>query len=696
MNGTSTEQFLPDLQSIRSDADYLKHLRKCLWDCEYSISQGVEAIPALEQEIREIEDAREASSAALATLLSSLERVSALATIGPQNRFLQSHIPPPTARSSASYTLAEFTAYHSTIPTKLDDLRQSLETARVAVHSGGAHHKRLQKVIKTTVDALKAKYELVHPIHRLPRTLLTRIFALVVSEEYAAADYSIAVGREVRLLISPTRLSTVCHYWRETCYATESLWNRIFVTTHSPPSPFRPTEEGKPAFVIAVDGNDSPQGGGGSLVTRHIQSLASLTSILELTYGGSAFESVQECLVMLPCLKRLCLTYAKWKSDPVIIALPGTLHNLTYLSCIDAYPSFSSTLAALETLEIIVRPKGREKPPPLDYLLAKAPNLKSLLLFRTPDLELGSEIEHYSLTSIKGTIGPIADALRDGRLSLPKLSSLELYITNWSVLREWEELFPPGSWTSQIVNLRLEFANRVARSECPDAVHKMLAPFSSLRSLLIVSEDRPQLFLSASRQVFLPKLTHIKVENCACDGVALLNKVKEYNNREDVLSGEVSRLTHVELINCPNITVGVMKQLRTLNDVKHAVSDQARKHEEFLSPSAMPPQPPSPLSLVVSKALSQAPQPLIAERYVLGEETPQREVSVQGDATALSETPPPVSLRLETPPQSELGRPEDEGQVPEVPPTSPRPHQKIPLKSPHTPAQAKRWSDMIL
>jgi hypothetical protein len=90
----------------------------------------------------------------------------------------------------------------------------------------------------------------------------------------------------------------------------------------------------------------------------------------------------------------------------------------------------------------------------------------------------------------------------------------------------------------------------------------MFAPFPSLKSLSIVREDRPELLLSASRRALMSRLTHIKVENSGCYGVALLNHVKEYNDRQEVLSGEVSRLTHVELFNCPNVAAGVMKQLR--------------------------------------------------------------------------------------------------------------------------------------
>jgi hypothetical protein len=97
----------------------------------------------------------------------------------------------------------------------------------------------------------------------------------------------------------------------------------------------------------------------------------------------------------------------------------------------------------------------------------------------------------------------------------------------------------------------------------------MFAPFPSLESLSIVREDRPELLLWRPRGGRgVSKLTHIKVENSACYGVALLNRVKEYNDREEVLSGEVSRLTHVELFNCPNVAVGVMTQLRMLRMLK--------------------------------------------------------------------------------------------------------------------------------
>jgi hypothetical protein len=703
------QQFLPEFQSIRSDAEYMKYLRRCILDVEQRKYQAAEAIPALEREIQEVEESRKASSAALATLRSTLGRVSALVVISPQNEFVQGHLPPPIARSSASHTLAEFTAYHSTISEKLNSLRRSLETARVAAHSSGAHHKRLQNAFDATAKAIEAKYKLVHPIHRLPYFLLTRIFALVVSEEYTAAASTITLGREALPLVSPNSLSLVCHHWRGLAYSTESLWNRVLVTAQSPPSPFRTTEAEKPSFVLAVEGNTSPQENKGSLIARHIESLASRTSIRELTYSGEAFKLVQECILTLPHLTRLSLTYTKSKSDPVIIALSGSLESLTYLSCIGAYPSFTSTLPALETLEMIVRHKGEEKPPPLDSLLAKAPNLKSLMLFRTPDLEVGTDVEHRSLTSIKVDVEPLADALREGRLSLPNLSSLDLYITSWDILLRCEKIFAPGCWTSQILTLRLEFPNRLARSEDPEGLHKLLAPFSSLQSLLIIGEDRPELLLSASRQALIPKLSHIKVENSACDGVALLTEVKAYNNRQEALGGEPGRLTHVELVNCPNVVAGVMKQLRMLTGVEHPVPCKGQKQEGSVPLSAGPPRAPTPLSGVVPEGPPRAPRPVEANIRLNDKKNPPQELPVRDDVTGCSSPQHPTSLQLETSVSPVRERPNAAVQVPEVPRTPqatppnvllprlpPRPQRSQPER-PDTPTRKqKQWSGFVL
>ena len=679
MKDTVKGHFLPELQSIKSDIEYLKHLRKRLWDVENRISQAVEAIPVLEKEILEVEESRKVSSAALATLLSTSERVSALTAVGTRNQFVQSHLPPPSSRSTTSSTLAELITYHSAIPEKLDSLRKSLETARSVVHSGDDDHKRLRHILYTTIAAIKAKYEIVHPIHRLSRELLTRIFALVVSEEYAAAALAITSGKEVNPLVSPTSLSLVCYHWREIAYSAESLWNRILVTAHSPPAPFRTTKTTKPAFVLALEENDSLYGDGGGLIARHVASLASRTSICELTYRGSAFEAVRECVGILPHLKRLSLTYARSKSDPIVISLPGTLEGLAYLSCTHAYPSFVSTLAALETLAISVRSGGAEKPPPLDGLLARAPKLKTLLLSRTPDLVVGSDIEHYSLTSIKAHVSafrPLASALREGRLVLPNFTSLELHnISREGIFLEWEEMLAPGSWTSQIVNLRLVFASRAAWSEGPDGVHKLFAPFPSLKSLSIVREDRPELLLSASRRASMSKLMHIKVENSACYGVALLNHVTLYNDRQEVLGGEVSRLTGVELFNCPNVSAEVMKQLRLIRDFEHPGLSQVRENEELAHPSAVPPlplRPPSPLPIVVPEGLQQSPRRVGAEANAPGGKTSLQEVAVRGDAIgelavfAIPAPPEPLQLETSVPrDQDEIKCPE--GLVPEMP-----------------------------
>ena len=621
MNNPSAEQFLPDLHSIKGDVQYLRHLRKRLRSVENRISQASQAIPALEKEIHE---SRRLSSAATAP--------------GTSNR------------------VAPYTAYHSTVPAKLDRLCKSLETARREVDSGRAQHKSLQRVINATIKAVKAKYELVHPIHRLPRTILTRIFSLVVCEEYAAADHRSNIGKKVRPLVSPIYLSLVCHYWRDIAYTAESLWNRILIIPEQPPTPFRATGTGQLAFVLAVGGNTSPRGDEGNIIARQIQSLAFQGTVNEFAYSGGVSASVRECLVLLPNLKRLSLTCTKSKSDPVIIPLPGILEKLIDLSCFNAYPSFTSTLSSLETLAISVCSGGTEKPPRLDRLLAKAPNLKSLLLARTPYLEVGSDIEHHSITSLKthpSAFRPLANALRESRLSLPNLSSLELHDTSMEViLFKWEEMFAEGTWTSRITNLRLVCLTRAASSVRRDISHEIFAPFPSLRSLSVVREDRPELLLSASRRALMSKLTHIKVEKSACDGDALLNEVKLYNDRREVLCGELSRLTHIELFNCPNVAAGVMKQLRLLRDVEQPVLPRVRKHENFAQPPAvpcLPPSPPTPSPRVVQETLPQVLQPVGAEECVLDEKSPPEEVLVQDEAPPYSELAPPTPQHFETP-----------------------------------------------
>ena len=622
MNNPSADQFLPDLHSIKGDVQYLRHLRKRLRSVENCTSQAAQTIPVLEKEIQE---SRRVSSAATAP--------------------------------GTSYTAAQYIAYHPTIPAKFDSLCKSLETARREVDSGRAQHKSLQRVINITMKAVKAKYELVHPIHRLPRTILTRIFSLVVCEEYAVVDYRGNIGKKVRPLVSPRYLSLVCHYWRDIAYTAESLWNRILIIPKEPLTLLRATGTGQSVSVLAVEGNNSPQGDEGSLIARQIRSLTfQQVTVNEFAYSGGASASVRECLGMLPNLKRLSLTCSKSKSNPAIIPLPGTLETLIDLSCFDAYPSFTSTLSSLEALAISVCSGGTEKPPRLDRLLAKAPNLKSLLLARTPYLEVGSDIEHHSITSIKthpSAFGPFANALRESRLSFPSLSSLELLDTSLEViLFKWEEMFAEGTWTSRITNLRLVCLTRApssVRRDIPDAV---FTPFPSLKTLSVVREDRPELLLSASRRALMSKLTRIKVEKSACDGDALLNEVKLYNDRQEVLCGEVSRLTHIELFNCPNVAAGVMKQLRLFRGAEQTMFPRVRKDEKFAQPPVVPclaPSPPTPSPRVVQEYLTQALQPVGAEGCSLDEKSSPEEVLVQDAAPVYSELAPPGPQHLEAP-----------------------------------------------
>jgi len=182
-------------------------------------------------------------------------------------------------------------------------LRKSLEIVWSIVHSGGGNHKRLHHILNITIVAIIAKYELIHPIHQLPCGLLTRIFVLVVSEEYAATAFGIASRKEVYPLVSPTCLSLVCYHWRDIAYSAEPLWDWVLVTTHSPPAPFHATDPEKLTFILALEGNRSPHGDEGSLVACHIVSLAPRMSICELNYSGSAFESMRECLVVMSHLK---------------------------------------------------------------------------------------------------------------------------------------------------------------------------------------------------------------------------------------------------------------------------------------------------------------------------------------------------------------------------------------------------------
>jgi hypothetical protein len=274
--------------------------------------------------------------------------------------------------------------------------------------------------------------------------------------------------------------------------------------------------------------------------------------------------------------------------------------------------------------------------------------------------------------------GPLASALREGRPFLPNFSSLELHnISREGILLKWEEMLAPGSWTSQIVTVRLVFANHAALSEGPNGVHKLFAPFPSLTSLSVVREDRPELLLSASRRASVSKLVHIKVENSACYGVALLSHVTLYNDREEVLRGEVSRLTNVELFNCPNVTVGVIKQLRLLRNVEQLVLHHVGKDEEPAPLSEvppLPPHPPPPTLVLATEGLRQGPQPVGAEGHAVGEKSSMEEVPVQdatiGELPVPAEPAPPELPQSETPAravQDEIAPPEEVVLVPETP-----------------------------
>jgi len=159
----------------------------------------------------------------------------------------------------------------------------------------------------------------------------------------------------------------------------------------------------------------------------------------------------------------------------------------------------------------------------------------------------------------------------------------------------------------------------------------------------------------------MTKLMHIKVENSACYGVALLNHVAQYNDRQEVLSGDVSRHTGVELFNCPNIVVEVMKQLRLFRGVEHTMLHQVQKHEELAVPPAVPPLPPHspcPTPVVVPEDLQQDPQLVGAEGHALGEKT-----SLWEQDDAISELSTPTELAPPEPPQLDTSVPQVQDDV---------------------------------
>ena len=117
-------------------------------------------------------------------------------------------------------------------------------------------------------------------------------------------------------------------------------------------------------------------------------------------------------------------------------------------------------------------------------------------------------------------------------------------------------------------------------------------------------DRRPEILLSESRRASIFKLMHIKVENSACYDLALLNHVVQYNDRQEVLNSEGSRLTNMELFNCPDVAVGVMKQLRLLKCVEEPVLRQLRKHEELttlFNVAPLPRRPPHPYQYLPQK-----------------------------------------------------------------------------------------------
>jgi hypothetical protein len=561
--GFTTHVSIPEMELVASQLEYLKRLNVTIQNEEGRVREAREAIPKLQILLAQRREETKSFSGILSDLMRLQTQPRASIEDSLENPFIIPALQARVEYGRLTRLAAEAKEYRRSLSDSLDIIEKQIDTAHSVISASGGVLARMQSARSSMLESIRHQYELIHPIHRLPDSLLAYIFSLIVSEKFENIRRFRGDPEDCPKLDAPVMLASVCSTWKDIAYNNPSLWNRVVVTDVSTPSPYWRNRAAPPIAVVAV---------GGALVGNDhapLPSLASRTLIDDLTITSTRLSVIQFDLSRINSIRRLTVAYPEFHDEPVTFSIPAVLTNLSSLTCIHSYPSLRSPMPLIKDLSVhagVHYPQST-----FERVFRYTPNLETLSHYGSPAISISRKTTHQSLSTIKAhfsAIRSLASALSHGDLVLPKLTRLEISdLGHENLLENWSEVFPFDSWPSQVTYLHIELRTKFPRVTIaePDQLYRLLIPFEAVTTLSLANEPLLAAILPAGVVPVARRLVRLRVEGCAFDGRALLDVVRRRNGSEWVARGEIMRLA-VQLWDCPNVPPKTMRELRRLQD----------------------------------------------------------------------------------------------------------------------------------
>lgn len=558
----TTELSTPEMEVVASQLNYLRNLNERIKKEEIRVTGANEAIPKL----RTLLAQREAEIKSFSGVMADIMRLQVQPGVpfegDSDNPFLLPALSARVEYGRLTRLAADAKEYRRSLLDSLAVIEKQVDAAQSVISASIGVLARMQGTRSTMLESIKLQYGLIHPIHRIPDDILAYIFSLIVSEKFETIRMFRGDSEDCPDFDALVTLASVCSTWRDITYANPSLWDRVVVTDVSSPTPCRRDCATPPISVVAVGdtlfGNDHAR----------LPSLASRTSIGDLTITSSRLGHIQFDLSRIQSIQRLTIAYSEFQSDPTTSFVPRDLHNLSSLTCIHNYPSFLSHIPSIKDFSLSVRAGDHQPRFSFDRILRYSPNLETLSLYGSPILSPSKRTEQKLLTTIKAhfsAIKSLASALNHGTLVLPRLARLEVSdLGHEKLLEDWSEVFPFESWPARVTYLHIGLRAKCPRIFEADQLYRLLIPFTSITTLSIANEPLLPALLPAGVVPVARYLRRLRVEGCSFDGRVLLNVIRKRNGSEWVAQREVTPLTVVELWECPNVPPTTMEELRRM------------------------------------------------------------------------------------------------------------------------------------
>ena len=359
--------------SIESDIKSGRRVDECIKKCESQITAASTLVPILDDAMLPVQ----AVNHMIESLMIQVTSIKQVA-----EDYERSHPGAPAlsfveGQQSLKITAEEFTEALSGLQKKVSSFTLALshqhDEARKTLESGPATVKRLRDSRSIIQDSMKASYELLHPIHRLPIELTKVIFSLLVHHEFEEARNTLATRSYLPMLGATVTLSMVCSRWKATIDASPELRQFVTVVNSGKPFPFKKSESLRDISVLAR-GSRFPM----------LSALAERSNVKELIVECSEITELQRALHSLPALTRLLISYSGERSPSIRITLPSNLSHLHTLGCYGIFPEIPDhLLISLQTFSLAKFDHYPHSSTNFWQFLRQTPNLKKLVILET-------------------------------------------------------------------------------------------------------------------------------------------------------------------------------------------------------------------------------------------------------------------------------------------------------------------------